>query len=201
MSSVDIHYRRRPARWAGKPAVVAPNHLQRRFTVDGPNQSWVTDITYIRTHEGWLYLSVVIDLWSRMVVGWSMGQRIDTRLELDALLMALWRRRPHQQVLIHSDQGCQFTGHTWQSFLREHNLLCSMSRRGNCHDNAVAESFFQLLKRERVRRQIYATRQEAKSDVFNYIEMFYNPTRRHSSANGLSPVEFEQRHSQRLAGV
>ena len=194
-------YRRRPAVRAGKPSVVAPNHLQRRFTVDGPNQSWVTDITYIRTHEGWLYLSVVIDLWSRMVVGWSMGQRIDTQLALDALLMALWRRRPHQQVLIHSDQGCQFTGHTWQSFLRDHNLLCSMSRRGNCHDNAVAESFFQLLKRERVRRQIYATRQEAKSDVFNYIEMFYNPTRRHSSANGLSPVEFEQRHSQRLAGV
>ncbi len=194
-------YRRRPAGRAGKPAVVAPNHLQRQFTVDAPNQSWVTDITYIRTHEGWLYLSVVIDLWSRMVVGWSMGQRIDTQLALDALLMALWRRRPHQQVLIHSDQGCQFTGHTWQSFLREHNLLCSMSRRGNCYDNAVAESFFQLLKRERVRRQIYATRQEAKSDVFNYIEMFYNPTRRHSSANGLSPVEFEQRHSQRLGGV
>ncbi|MDO3544919.1 IS3 family transposase, partial [Ralstonia pseudosolanacearum] len=194
-------YRRRPAGRAGKPAVVAPNHLQRQFTVNGPNQSWVTDITYIRTHEGWLYLSVVIDLWSRMVVGWSMGQRIDTQLALDALLMALWRRRPHQQVLIHSDQGCQFTGHTWQSFLREHNLLCSMSRRGNCHDNAVAESFFQLLKRERVRRQIYATQQQAKSDVFNYIEMFYNPTRRHSSANGLSPVEFERRHSQRLMGV
>ncbi|UYR04792.1 IS3 family transposase [Ralstonia pseudosolanacearum] len=194
-------YRRRPAGRAGKPAAVAPNHLQRQFTVNGPNQSWVTDITYIRTHEGWLYLSVVIGLWSRMVVGWSMGQRIDTQLVLDALLMALWRRRPHQQVLIHSDQGCQFTGHTWQSFLREHNLLCSMSRRGNCHDNAVAESFFQLLKRERVRRQIYVTRQQAKSDVFNYIEMFYNPTRRHSSANGLSPVEFEQRHSQRLAGV
>lgn len=161
----------------------------------------MTDITYIRTHEGWLYLAVVLDLWSRMVVGWSMGQRIDTRLVLDALTMALWRRRPRQQVLVHSDQGCQFTGHEWQTFLRDHNLLSSMSRRGNCHDNAVVESFFQLLKRERIRRRIYGTRQEARSDVFNYIELFYNPKRRHSTAAGLSPVEFEQRHSPRLASV
>jgi putative transposase len=195
-------YRRRPSSMrGGRPAVVAPNHLQREFIVDGPNESWVTDSTYIRTHEGWLYLAVVIDLWSRMVVGWSMGQRMDTRLALDAVMMALWRRRPKQQVLIHSDQGSQFTGHEWQAFLRDHNLLSSMSRRGNCHDNAVAESFFQLLKRERVRRQIYATRQDARSDVFNYIEMFYNPTRRHSTTSGLSPVEFEQRHFQRLVGV
>lgn len=194
-------YRRRPSARGGKPAVVAPNHLRREFSVDGPNQSWVTDITYIRTHEGWLYLCVVIDLWSRMVVGWSMGQRIDTRLALDALTMALWRRRPKQQVLVHSDQGCQFTGHDWQAFLRDHKLLCSMSRRGNCHDNAVAESFFQLLKRERIRRQIYVTRRAARSDVFDYIEMFYNPTRRHSTAAGMSPVEFEQRHSMRLAVV
>ena len=194
-------YGRRPSMRGGKPAVVAPNHLQREFTVEAPNQSWVTDITYIRTHEGWLYLAVVLDLWSRMVVGWSMGQRIDTRLVLDALTMALWRRRPRQQVLVHSDQGCQFTGHEWQTFLRDHNLLSSMSRRGNCHDNAVAESFFQLLKRERIRRRIYGTRQEARSDVFNYIELFYNPKRRHSTAAGLSPVEFEQRHSPRLASV
>ena len=130
-----------------------------------------------------------------------MGQRIDTRLVLDALTMALWRRRPKQQVLVHSDQGCQFTGHEWQTFLRDHNLLRSMSRRGNCHDNAVAESFFQLLKRERIKRRIYDTRQDARSDVFNYIELFYNPKRRHSTIAGLSPVEFEQRHSPRLAGV
>jgi len=161
----------------------------------------VTDITYIRTHEGWPYLAVVIDLWSRMVVGWSMSQRIDTQLALDALVMALWRRRPSQPVLAHSDQGCQFTGHEWQTFLRDHRLISSMSRRGNCHDNAVAESFFQLLKRERIKRRIYDTRQQARSDVFNYIEMFYNPTRRHSTTTGLSPVEFEQRHSVRLAGV
>ena len=194
-------YWRRPAVRGGKPAVVAPNHLQRQFAVQHPNQAWVTDITYIRTHESWLYLAVVVDLFSRQVVGWSMGSRIDTGLVLDALLMALWRRRPSASVMVHSDQGCQFTGHEWQKFLREHNLVSSMSRRGNCHDNAVAESFFQLLKRERIRRQIYPTREAARSDVFNYIEMFYNPKRRHSTAGGLSPVEFEQQYSQRLKSV
>ncbi len=194
-------YRRRPGVRAGKPAVVAPNHLQREFTVAQPNRSWVTDITYIRTHEGWLYLAVVVDLFSRQVVGWSMGSRIDTSLVLDALLMALWRRRPEDPVTVHSDQGCQFTGHEWQTFLREHNLISSMSRRGNCHDNAVAESFFQLLKRERVRRQIYATRSDARADIFNYIEMFYNPKRRHGTAGDTSPVEFERRHCQRLKSV
>jgi len=194
-------YRRRPGPRGGTPAVVAPNHLQRQFTVHAPNQSWVTDMTYIRTHEGWLYLAVVVDLFSRQVVGWSMGSRIDTGLALDALLMALWRRQPRNAVIVHSDQGSQFTGHEWQSFLRDHNLVSSMSRRGNCHDNAVAESFFQLLKRERIRRQIYATRSDARADVFNYIEMFYNPKRRHSSAAGVSPVEFEQRQSQRLTSV
>jgi putative transposase len=184
-----------------RPALVAPNHLQRHFKVAEPNQSWVTDITYIRTHEGWLYLAVVVDLFSRQVVGWSMGSRIDTDLVLDALLMALWRRKPNASVLVHSDQGCQFTGHEWQAFLRDHNLVSSMSRRGNCHDNAVAESFFQLLKRERIRRRIYTTRSDARADIFNYIEMFYNSQRRHSSAAGLSPIEFEQRHSQRLKSV
>jgi putative transposase len=194
-------YRRRPGLRGGQAAVVAPNHLQRRFAAVAPNQSWVTDITYIRTHEGWLYLAVVLDLFSRQVIGWSMGQRIDTTLVIDALLMALWRRRPRQTVLVHSDQGCQFTGHDWQAFLRDHGLVSSMSRRGNCHDNAVAESFFQLLKRERVRRQIYPTRQAARSDVFDYIEMFYNPRRRHSASGGLSPVQFEQIHSQPLQSV
>jgi putative transposase len=181
-------YRRRAAGRGGKPAVVAPNHLNRQFTPDGVNQSWVTDITYIRTHEGWLYLV-------------SMGSRIDTDLVLNALLMALWRRQPKDTVLVHSDQGCQFTGHDWQGFLRDHNLVSSMSRRGNCHDNAVAESFFQLLKRERIRRQIYPTRQDARADVFNYIEMFYTPKRRHNTSGGVSPVEFEKRQSQRLGSV
>ena len=194
-------YRRRSGGRGGKPAVVAPNHLNRKFTPDQPNQSWVTDITYIRTHEGWLYLAVVIDLFSRQVIGWSMGSRIDTDLVLNALLMALWRRQPHESVLVHSDQGCQFTGHNWQTFLRDHNLVSSMSRRGNCHDNAVAESFFQLLKRERIRRQIYLTRQDARADVFNYIEMFYNPKRRHNTSGDISPVEFEKRYFQRLGRV
>jgi putative transposase len=175
-------YRRRSGGRGGKPAVVAPNHLNRQFTPEGPNQSWATDITYIRTHEGWLYLAVVLDLFSRQVIGWSMGSRIDTEL-------------------VHSDQGSQFTGHDWQGFLRDHNLVSSMSRRGNCHDNAVAESFFQLLKRERIRRQIYPTRQDARADIFNYIEMFYNPKRRHNTSGGVSPVEFEKRQSQRLGSV
>ncbi len=194
-------YRRRAGGRGGKPAVVAPNHLDRQFAPERPNQSWVTDITYIRTHEGWLYLAVVLDLFSRQVIGWSMGSRIDTELVLNALLMALWRRQPKESVLVHSDQGCQFTGHDWQTFLRDHNLVSSMSRRGNCHDNAVAESFFQLLKRERIRRQIYSTRLDARADVFNYIEMFYNPKRRHTTAGDVSPVEFEKRHSQRLGSV
>ncbi len=118
-----------------------------------PNEAWVTDITYIRTHEGWLYLSLVIDLFSRQVVGWSMGNRIDTQLALDALLMAVWQRRPSKTVLVHSDQGCQFTSDKWQDFLKSHKLQPSMSRRGNCHDNTVADIFFQLLKRERIRRR------------------------------------------------
>jgi len=119
-----------------------------------PDHLDIQDGIYIRTHEGWLYLAVVVDLFSRQVVGWSMGSRIDTSLVLDALLMALWRRQPRAPVIVHSDQGCQFTGHEWQTFLRDHNLVSSMSRRGNCHDNAVAESFFQLLKRERIRRRV-----------------------------------------------
>lgn len=194
-----------PAKGAGRSPDSQISAGARRNRVnewDQPNQSWGTDITYIRTHEGWLYLCVVVDLFSRQVVGWSMASRIDTSLVLDALLMALWRREPQTPVVVHSDQGCQFTGQEWQTFLRDHNLISSMSRRGNCHDNAVAESFFQLLKRERIRRRrIYTTRSDARSDVFNYIEMFYNCQRRHSSADGLSPVEFEQRHSQRLRGV
>ena len=140
-----------------------------------PDRVWVTDITYIRTLEGFAYLAVVIDLYSRRVVGWSMQSRQTTDVVLQALLMAVWRRKPKNKVLIHSDQGSQFTSMDWASFLRAHNLEHSMSRRGNCHDNAVAESFFNLLKRERIRRRTYKTRAEARQDVFDYIEMFYNP--------------------------
>ena len=174
--SAQIGYRRRPGQYGGKPAVVADNTLDRQFEVGSPDRVWVTDITYIKTHEGWSYLAVVIDLFSRRVVGWSMQSRMTTDLVLQALLGAVWRRKPKSKVLIHSDQGAQFTSKAWQSFLGRHNLDASMSRRGNCHDNAVAESFFHLLKRERIRRRTYATRDAARRDVFDYIEMFYNPT-------------------------
>ena len=194
-------YHRRPGHYGGRPTVVAPNHLERQFDVTEPNKVWVTDITYIRTHEGWLYLAVVLDLFSRHVIGWSMGQRIDRELAISALLMAVWRRRPEQEVLVHSDQGSQFSSYDWQDFLRENRLKASMSRRGNCHDNAVAESFFQLLKRERIRRKTYVDREEARQDVFDYIEMFYNPKRRHSFNNGLSPVECEKQYFERLKSV
>jgi putative transposase len=194
-------YGRRPGMRGGKASVVAPNHLQRQFEVSEPNKAWVTDITYIRTHEGWMYLAVVLDLFSRQVVGWSMSGRMTKELALNALLMAVWRRKPQQEVLVHSDQGSQFSSHDWQDFLKAHRLIPSMSRRGNCHDNAVAESFFQLLKREPIKRRIYADRAEARADVFDYIEMFYNPKRRHSSSNGLSPVQFEQQFRIRNSSV
>ncbi|POB00731.1 IS3 family transposase [Halopseudomonas oceani] len=194
-------YRRRPGRYGGKPPAASPNHLERRFNVTEPNKVWVTDITYIRTYEGWLYLAVVLDLFSRQVIGWSMKPQMTSDLAIDALLMAVWRRKPKQEVMIHSDQGSQFSSGDWQSFLRANNLLGSMSRRGNCHDNAVAESFFQLLKRERVRRKIYSTRQDARADVFDYIEMFYNSKRRHGFNNQLSPVEFEKQHLLSLESV
>lgn len=194
-------YSKRKWKSGGPPSIVAPNLLQRQFDVEEPNRVWVTDITYIRTYEGWLYLAVVLDLFSRQVIGWSMGARIDTDLAMNALLMAVWRRRPENTVMVHSDQGSQFSSYDWRNFLKEHNLEASMSRRGNCHDNAVAESFFQLLKRERIKRKTYATRDDARQDIFDYIEMFYNPKRRHGGNERLSPVEYEKRYFQRLKGV
>ncbi len=196
----QVGYRRRADRY-GKPAVVAENQLEQNFDVEAPNQVWVTDITYIRTHEGWLYPAVVLDLFSRQVIGWSMRSRIDSELAINALLMAVWLRNPTAPVTVHSDQGCQYSSHDWQAFLKAHGLVASMSRRGNCYDNAVAERFFQLLKRERIRRKTYLDREEARRDVFNYIEMFYNPKRRHSHANDVSPVEFEKQYFNRLRSV
>ena len=187
----QVGYKRRPSKYGARPAVTAANRLQQDFNVSAPDRVWVTDITYIRTHEGWLYLAAVIDLYSRKVVGWSMHSRMQTSLALNALLMAVWRRKPIEKVIIHSDQGSQFTSHEWCEFLTDHNLEASMSRRGNCYDNAVAESFFHLLKTERVRRKTYKPRQEARQDVFDYIELFYNPKRRHANNGMLSPVEFE----------
>jgi putative transposase len=166
--------------------------LQREFTVAQPDQVWVTDITYIRTYEGWLYLTVVIDLYSRRVVGWSMNSSMATELVLDALMMAVWRRRPKTPVMIHSDQGSQYGSDDFNRWCKDNRLVPSMSRRGNCWDNAVAESFFSSLKKERIKRRIYATREDAKSDVFDYIEGFYNRVRRHSHLDQLSPMDFEQ---------
>jgi len=188
----QVGYKRRPGKHGGKPSVVATNQLDQAFDVFEPDQIWVTDITYIRTYEGWLYLAVVIDLYARKVVGWSMHSRMHTSLVLNALLMAVWRRKPKSKVVIHSDQGSQVTSQEWGDFLKDHNLDASMSRRGNCYDNAVAESFFASLKTERIRRKIYKTRQEARQDVFDYIELFYNPKRRHAKNGMLSPAEFEK---------
>jgi putative transposase len=193
--------RRRPKGKPGTVSVVAPNHLQQQFNAEQPDKTWVTDITYIRTHEGWLFLAVVLDLFSRRVIGWAMQPRMERDLVIRALLMAIWRRKPVEKVVIHSDQGSQFTSHEWQSFLKANNLECSMSRRGNCHDNAVAESFFQLLKRERIKRKIYTNPEEARSDIFDYIEMFYNTRRRHSYNDQQSPVEFERQYLMGLQGV
>jgi len=137
-----------------------------------PDERWPTDINYIRTHEGWLYLAVVVDLFSRKIIGWSMQSRMTKDIVLNALLIAVWRRIPQKRVLVHSDQGSQYTSYEWKSFLKSHGLEGSMSRRGNCRDNSVAKSIFQLLKRERIKKKIYGMREEARSDIFDYIEMF-----------------------------
>lgn len=169
-------------KWMGKASRRRPdgikNHLQRQFAAERPNLKWVTDITYIRTGEGWLYLVVIIDLHSRAVVGWSMSHKQDKQMVLQAVLMALWQRQDNETVILHSDRGTQFTSDEYQRFLREHGIISSMSAVGSCADNALAESFFGVLKRERVNRRNYTTRAEARSDVFDYIERFYNPGKR-----------------------
>lgn len=182
-------YRTRRAS-VSKPAVLIPNVLQRQFTVTRPNTAWVTDITYIRTWQGWLYLAVVMDLFSRKVVGWAVAPTIHRELVLDAVMMAVSERRPRRAV-IHSDQGCQYGSDAWRRFCKSNRLEPSMSRRGNCWDNAVAESFFGSLKKERIKKHIYKSRELAAADVSDYIESFYNRTRRHSHLGGVSPEEFE----------
>ncbi len=186
---------KRPRFKVGKPAVVAPNQLQRQFQSDTPDSAWVTDITYIRTYEGWLYLAVVLDLYSRAVVGWSMKARMQTDLVLDALTMAVWRRKPKSPVIIHSDQGSQFGSDAFLRWCHDNRLSPSMSRRGNCWDNAVAESFFSSLKSELIKKRIFTTREQARSEVFDYIEGFYNRVRRHKHLQQMSPYEFERRQT------
>ena len=170
---------------------VAANLLDRQFDVAEPNRVWTADITYIWTRAGWLYLAVILDLFSRRVVGWSMGNRIDGQLTLTALRAALWNRRPPPGLLHHADRGSQYACGDYRDLLDEHGLICSMSRKGDCWDNAVSESFFKTLKVERVNDRDYWTREEAKADITDYIERFYNRKRRHSYLGYISPVEYE----------
>jgi putative transposase len=169
---------------------VAPNRLDRQFTVEAPNTVWLADISYIPTREGWLYLAVVLDLYSRQVVGWAMDEEMPQELTLAALDMALKRRRPLPGLMHHSDRGSQYAA-AYQARLAEHGIVGSMSRKGNCWDNAPMESFFHTLKTERVHHRDYQTRDEARRDIFEYIEVFYNRQRRHSTLGYLSPVQFE----------
>lgn len=176
---------------------VAVNHLNRDFSVSAPNKVWVTDITYIWTREGWLYLAAILDLFSRRVVGWSMDSRIDRTVALDALNMALSTRGPQPGLVHHSDRGVQYASADYQRRLDEGGIICSMSRKGDCWDNAVAESFFATLKAELVHRNDYVSRSQAQASVFEYIETFYNPRRRHSALGYLSPMEHE--HTARVS--
>jgi putative transposase len=176
----------------GERSVIAGNILDRQFTAGGPNQKWVADFTYIWTAEGWLYVAAVIDLFSRRVVGWSMQAEMTAQLVTDALIMAIWRRGKPDALLHHSDQGSQYTSEQFQRLMADSGVTCSMSRSGNCWDNAAMESFFSSLKTERVGRKVYRSRDEARADVFDYIERFYNPTRRHSTIGYKSPIDFER---------
>ena len=171
---------------------MANNELDRDFSAESPDQKWVADITFIPTDEGWLYLAAVLDLFSRRVVGWSMGERLDKGLAIRALTMALAQRRPEPGLVHHSDRGSQYASNDYRQLLEAHAILASMSRRADCWDNAVAESFFKTLKVERVYHRRYRTRREAQEDLFEYIEVFYNRKRKHSAIGFRSPVDFER---------
>ncbi len=171
---------------------IAPNVLDREFEAPAPNKKWVADFTYLWTAEGWLYVAAVLDLFSRKVVGWSMSSEMTAQLVLDALMMALWRRGKPGALLHHSDQGSQYTSEDFQRLLSDQGITCSMSRKGDCWDNAAMESFFSTLKTERTSRKTYRSRDEARADVFDYVERFYNPRRRHSTLGQVSPDQFEK---------
>ena len=171
---------------------VAMNLLEQDFAAKAPNQVWASDITFIATNQGWLYLAVVMDLYSRRIVGWSMSRRISRQIVVDALLMAVGDRQPAGALIHHSDRGSQYTSEDFRDALKKHSIQCSMSGRGCCYDNAVVESFFGILKRERVNRVRYRTREEARADVFEYIECFYNRKRRHGYVGNISPAAFEK---------
>ena len=175
---------------------VAPNLLKQDFTATAPTRNWVGDITYLWTDEGWLYLAVIIDLYSRMVVGWALSERMTADLAGNALTMALWRRKMPKGVIVHSDRGSQYCSKDYQSLMAKHELICSMSAKGNCWDNAVAESFFHTLKVEVIHGERFPARALMRQTVFEYIEVDYNRSRRHSANGYISPVAFE---AQRVA--
>ncbi len=187
--------RRRLPKDSGDRSIAALplNILDRQFEATRANQKWIADFTYIWTAEGWLYVAAVIDLFSRRVVGWSMSATMTAQLVTDALIMAIWRRGKPHALLHHSDQGSQYTSEQFQRLMADSGIVCSMSRSGNVWDNAAMESFFSSLKSERTARKTYRSRNEARADVFDYIERFYNAVRRHSTIGYLSPVEFERR--------
>ena len=176
----------------GIRSAIADNVLNRQFQADAPNQKWVADFTYIWTSEGWLYAAAVLDLYSRRIVGWSMQQSMTSQLVADALMMAVWRRGKPVALLHHSDQGSQYTSEHFQELLKAQGITCSMSRAGEVWDNSAMESFFSSLKTERTARKVYRTREQARADVFDYIERFYNPTPRHSTLGYVSPIQFEK---------
>jgi putative transposase len=184
---------------SGHAMAIRGNFLARRFAVAQPNFGWVADITYLWTLEGWLYLAVILDLFSRRVVGWSMSERLEKKLALDALRMALTERQPRGGLIHHSDRGSQYASYEYQQLLAKHDLVSSMSRKGNCWDNAVAESFFATLKIELAYQTRWNTRAQARNEVFEYIEIFYNHRRRHSALHYLCPDEFERRRKKATA--
>ncbi len=173
----------------------APDRLKRCFRTDEQNVAWVSDTTFIPTRQGWLFLAVILDLFSRQVIGWAMSNHNDRKLVLGALTMAIWRRGQARDVIVHSDRGATYASGEYQQLLKQHQLICSMSRKGECLDNAVAESFFSSLKTELVDHEDYQTKQEAKQSLFEYIEVFYNRRRRHSYLGYISPVEYERRYA------
>lgn len=171
---------------------IAENVVNRHFRPSKKNKTWTADITYISTDEGWLYLAAVEDLFTREIVGWSMSERIDSRLVVDALSMAIARQRPGESLIAHSDRGVQYASEHYRRLLKEYGITCSMSRRGNCWDNAPMESFFATLKKELVHHEQYASRSEARHSLFEYIEVFYNRVRRHSALGYVTPTQFAE---------
>jgi putative transposase len=170
----------------------AQNVLNREFAVKEPNKVWASDVSYFWTQKGWIHLAIVMDLYSRRIIGWSMRNKVDQTLTQDALGMALQQRQPKQSLLHHSDQGAEYTNHAYQSLVKEHNMIVSLSRRGECHDNAVAESFFKSIKVELVKQQKFKDPEEARSAIFEYIEIFYNRKRLHSTLGYISPADYER---------